>query len=37
MMTDAMSAIIAKNNDALRAEMKMHREEMLSDNCCMVM
>ena len=35
-MADAMSAIIAKNNDALRAEMKMHCEEM-SNNCCMQM
>ena len=32
MITDAMSVIIAKNNDALRAEMKMHCKEM-SNNC----
>ena len=36
MMTDAMSAIIAKKNDALRAEMKIHCKEM-SNNCYLLM
>ena len=36
MLTDAMSAIIAKNNDTLRAEMKLYHEEN-SNDCCLLM